>query len=48
MCIKSNIIFNILSNQLDITQMDSILELERQESKAIKEALGAPGNKELF
>ena len=28
--------------------MDSILELERQESKAIKEALGAPGNKELF
>ena len=28
--------------------MDSILELERQESKAIKEALGEPGNKELF
>ena len=28
--------------------MDSILELERQESRAIKETLAAPGNKELF
>jgi hypothetical protein len=28
--------------------MESILELERQEARGIKETLGAPGQKELF